>query len=160
MVEFVVLLPVLLLILAIGMDFAQVMKASVALSSAVRTGVSAGVQALSGAETWTKPSEVDIVVNSSVFNAMTSAATADAGSYPITFTAVEAWCRCPDPSNGFTAPSDQPALCNNSDYHFDLCQDPEIHLRMVGRLQLQLVLQGWGYASDPVLTEEVFMSGY
>lgn len=152
-IELLVVLPVLLFTLAIGADQARMMRAAVALDSAVQMGVLAGVIKLK--ETGFNKEDPDdpVTIPYAVIDAMRDTAENDASDYTIQVNEPIYRCRCPDADYML----DDLVPCNESS--IINCSDPLIYLQMTATTQIDMVFYVPG--SDPhlILSRTATMCG-
>ena len=153
-IELLVVLPVLLITLAMGVDQARMMRAAIALDSAVQMGVLAGGIKLKEVG-FDKLGDGEIIIpdnevgENEVFNEMKATAESDAGDYSIQVSTTKTnfyRCRCPDDEyytvgDLFGCGDDEIKNCESN--------DPMIFLEVTATTQVDMVFYIPG--SDPHL---------
>lgn len=153
-VELLVIMPVLLMTLAIGIDEARMMRAAVALDSAVQMGVLAGVIKLKN-NGFDKEDLGPVIVHADVLTAMTNTAIADAADYTIQVTNASYLCRCPDPTTFMVG-----NLVSCAASSINSCKDPQIYLQMTATTQVDMMLFVPGANPHLTITRSASMCGH
>ena len=155
-IEILVVLPVLLITLAIGVDEARMMRAAVALDNAVQMGVLAGVVKLKAVGFDKTGGPITINNWADVKSEMSNTAVADAGDYTIQVDDAEIVyrCRCPDPNTYMVG---SPVSCGDS--KIVNCADPMIYLQMTATTQVDMVFKVPGSEPHLILSRTAMMCG-
>lgn len=162
-IELLVVLPVLLITLAMGVDEARMMRAAIALDSAVQMGVLAGgiklkevgFDRLDSGEIKVKETAMG---ENEVFNEMKATAEADASDYTILVSNTKAnfyRCRCPDPDDYIIG--EDLVGCGHTSI-LD-CADPMIYLEMTATTQVDMVFFIPGSNPHLLLSRTAIMCG-
>jgi len=153
-VELLVVMPVLLMTLAIGVDEARMMRAAVALDSAVQMGVLAGVIRLKN-KGFDKEGPSEVIVHQDVLDVMRDTAMADASDYTIQVSNTSYSCRCPNPTTFMVG--DLVECWKDS---IKSCKDPQIYLQMTATTQVDMVLYVPGSNPHLTMTRSASMCGH